>query len=406
MKNTPTIETSTLNEIRQTFQEKGQPQKVVLQQLKSRLQRDFTYDSGMILSSMCTQPHNFATKVFTQNLDKNLGDPTLFPATAEIEKETIQMLGSLISNPNASGNIVTGGTEANILALWAFRNLANKHRREVIVPNSAHFSFDKAADLLNLKLVRVRLNSDYQVDVKAVEKAVSSKTLAIVGVAGTTELGVVDPISELSEIALKHDMCLHVDAAFGGFVLPFLRDLGYAVPSFDFREPGVCSITMDPHKMGLAPIPAGGILFRDAAFLEGIAKKVPYMADVETKQTALVGTRSGASAIAVWSLLKHLGMEGYRKIIGRCMRLTLKFANEIQQIEGISLATQPTMNIVGIKSDRINVQWLMQELRSRGWAISLIQNFIRIVIMPHTRLSYVENLLEDIKHIVKRYDRH
>ncbi len=387
------------------MQEKGLPQKIVLQELKSRLRRDFTYNSGKILSSMCTSPHAFAKKVFIQNLEKNLGDPGLFSETAEIEQETIRMLGTLLSNPNACGHIVTGGTEANITALWTIRNLSDKQCREVIVPDSVHFSFDKAADLLNIKLVRVGLNSDYQVDVEAVEHAVTSKTLAIVGVAGTTDLGVVDPISELSEIALRHNVCLHVDAAFGGFVLPFLRDLGYSVPSFDFRERGVGSITVDPHKMGLAPIPAGGILFRDASYLAGIAKRVPYVADLETEQTTLVGTRSGASAIAVWSLLKHLGIEGYRKIIDRCMRLTLKLANEIEQIEGINLATRPSMNILGIKSHKIEVKLLAQELQKRGWAVSLIQNIVRIVIMPHTRLSHIENLLEDTKNIIRKYER-
>lgn len=157
--------------------------------------------------------------------------------------------------------------------------------------------------------------------------------------------------------------------------------------------------------MGLAPIPAGGILFRDASYLAGIAKRVPYATDLETEQTTLVGTRSGASAIAVWSLLKHLGMEGYRKIIVRCMKLTLKLAKEIEQIEGIYLATRPSMNIVGIKSHKIEVKLLAQELQKRGWAVSLIQNIVRIVIMPHTRLSQIEDLLEDTRDIMRKYER-
>jgi tyrosine decarboxylase/aspartate 1-decarboxylase len=350
---------------------------------------------------MCTKPHNLAKQVYLQYLEKNLGDPGLFPASAELEQEAIHMLGSLLSNPNASGRIVSGGTEANILALWTARNLAKKKRDEIIVPVSAHCSFDKAADLLNLKLIKVRLNHNFQMDVKAAEEAITPKTVAIVGVAGTTGLGVIDPIHELSEIALAHNIYLHVDAAFGGFVLPFLKELGFNAPDFDFKLPGVCSITVDPHKMGLAPIPAGGILFRDASMTEAISMRVPYLAGGETEQSTVMGTRPGASAIAVWALLMHLGRGGYKAVVERCLRLTWKLVEGIQQIDGIDIVTQPTINVVGIKSDIIDVWLLVQELRKRGWAVSLFPSHIRIVVMPHVEPSHIESFLEDLGKITE-----
>jgi tyrosine decarboxylase/aspartate 1-decarboxylase len=229
------------------MQVKGLAEKALLEELESRLQGDFSYDSGRIVGSMCTSPHPIARKVYTRFLDKNLGDSGLFPVVAEIEKETIKMLGTLLSNSEASGHIVTGGTEANVLALWTARKFANKTNCEVIVPASAHCSFDKAADLLGLKIVKAKLNDRFQVDVDAVKRAVNPKTIAIVGIAGTTGLGVVDPIEELSDLAQERSLYFHVDAAFGGFVLPFLKDLGYKVTVFDFAVPGVCSITVDPH---------------------------------------------------------------------------------------------------------------------------------------------------------------
>lgn len=381
--------------------EKGLPSSILLQKLKTKLQEDSTYSSGKVLSSMCTKPHNFARRVYMQCLEKNLGDPSLFPATAELEREAIQMLGALLSNPNAAGCIVSGGTEANVLALWTARNLAKKEKHEVIVPVSAHFSFDKAADLLGLKLVKVRLNDQFQVDTKALEGAITPKTVAIVGIAGTTDLGIVDPIPELSEIALAHDIYLHVDAAFGGFVLPFLKELGFDAPDFDFRLPGVCSITIDPHKMGLAPIPAGGILFKDASMMEAISMRVPYIAGGETEQSTIIGTRSGASSIAVWALLMHLGREGYREVSEHCMKLTRKLVEGIQRINGINLVAQPTINIVGIRSDVTDVRLIAQKLRRRGWVISLFSDHIRIVIMPHTKLSHIESFLKDLRKNVK-----
>lgn len=245
------------------LQDKGLSWNIVLKELESKLSKDLTYNSGKILGSMCTRPHPLVRRIYVRYLDRNLGDSGLFPAFTELERETTQMLGILLSNPRASGCIVTGGTEANTLALWAARKNAKKKKGEVIVPISAHYSFDKAADLLGLKIVKVELNSKFQVDAEGVEKAINPNTIAIVGVAGTTGLGVVDPISKLSNIAAERGLYLHIDAAFGGFVLPFLKELGFDVPSFDFALPSVSSITIDPHKMGLAPIPSGGILFRE-----------------------------------------------------------------------------------------------------------------------------------------------
>jgi tyrosine decarboxylase/aspartate 1-decarboxylase len=380
--------------------EKGLPQNMIIKELEAKLQRDFTYSSGKILCSMCTNPNSFAEQIYRKYLEKNLGDPSLFPASAELEQETIRMLGSLLSNPKASGSIVSGGTEANIIALWTARNLAKKDCDEVIVPVSAHYSFDKTADLLNLKLVKVKLNSRFQMDVKAAEKAITPRTVAIVGVAGTTGLGVVDSIPELAEIASANNIYLHVDAAFGGFVLPFLQELGYETLDFDFRLPDVCSITVDPHKMGLAPIPAGGILFRDAAMTEAISTRVPYLAGEETKQSTILGTRSGASAVAVWALLKHLGISGYRTVVERCLKLTWKLAKGIQLIDRLDLVTEPTLNVVGIKSDTNDVRLIFKELRKRGWAVSLFPGFIRIVIMPHTKPYHIRKLLEDLKNSI------
>jgi tyrosine decarboxylase/aspartate 1-decarboxylase len=382
------------------MQIKGLPERILLKELESRIKEDFTYDSGRIIGSMCTNAHPLARKVYSHFLDKNLGDSGLFPAVAELEKEAIKMLGTLLSNPEASGHIVTGGTEANVLALWTAKKLSRRTDCEVIVPASAHCSFDKAADLLGIKIVKVKLSNRFQVGVAAVRKAITPKTIAIVGIAGTTGLGVVDPIDELAELASEENMYLHVDAAFGGFVLPFLKDLGFKVPDFDFTIPGVCSITIDPHKMGLAPIPAGGIMFRNENLRRTVSWDISYLSGGETEQATLVGTRSGASAMAVWAVMKHLGREGYMRIIKNCMHLTLMLAEEIPKIKGLNTVTPPTMNIVGLKSNTFDIHRIAQELRLRKWAVSLFPHHIRIVIMPHVKEQHVEKFLEDLNSVV------
>lgn len=384
------------------LQLKGLPQNAVLKELELKLKKDFTFKSGKIIGSMCTTPHPIAKRVYVRYLEKNIGDSGLCPGVAELEKEVIRMLGTLFSNPEASGHIVTGGTEANTLALWAAKRLSKKDCGEIIIPASAHCSFDKAADMLGLKVVRVRLNNKFQVDVNAVRKTLNQNTIAIVGVAGTTGLGVVDPIGDLSKIALEEGLYLHVDAAFGGFVLPFLRELSYNVPDFDFALPGVCSITIDPHKMGLAPIPAGGILFRDEKIRKAVSWKISYLAGGETEQATIVGTRSGASVIAVWALLRCLGFEGYKRVVGRCMRLTWKLVKEIKRISGLDIVTEPSMNVVGLKSDVFDIRKIAHELRLKGWAVSLFPNHIRIVVMPHIREKHIESFVEDLRAVTKK----
>ncbi|MFH1328952.1 MAG: tyrosine decarboxylase MfnA [Candidatus Bathyarchaeota archaeon] len=376
----------------------NKPAQVLLQKLSSKLSGDFTYQSGRILGSMCTLPHPIGSKTFTTFIDKNLGDPNLFPNTSRIEKEVVEMIGSLLSNRDACGWIVSGGSEANITALWVARNSANKHKPEVILPKTAHFSFKKALDMLQITPVYIDVNEDYRIKVEDVGKAINESTVAIVGVAGSSGLGVVDPISELSEIALQHKIHLHVDAAFGGFIIPFLKEMGYSIPDFDFRLEGVKSLTVDPHKMGLAPIPSGGILFRDESIFSGMCVK----ADGGTSNPVLLGTRSGASACAVWAVLKYLGHNGYRKIIGRCIILTQKLVDGIKKINGIQLVTEPTLNIVGIKSDSIDIKLIDKELRKKGWATSLFSNYMRIIVMPHTTSVTLNLFLKDLMEVSEK----
>ncbi|MCP8304408.1 MAG: tyrosine decarboxylase MfnA [archaeon] len=379
---------------------RGLPKEVVLKLLDEYLQEDMTYGSGRILGSMCTSPHPFAKMVYSKSMEKNLGDLHLFSGTVKLEREAISMIGSLLSKQDASGYIVSGGTEANLTAMRVARNLSKKDRPEVIVPKSAHFSFDKAADLLGLRLVKVGLDENFRVDIKAVKEAITSNTVAIVGVAGSTELGVVDPISDLSEIALDHGIYLHVDASFGGFVLPFLRDVGYDSPDFDFKLKGVCSITADPHKMGLAPIPAGGILFRDSDFMRVVGVRAPYLSLGGVTQHTILGTRSGASVVAVWAILKHMGREGYQKIVKRCMDLTHMIVKKVERSKNIYPIIKPTMNIVGLASRSVGPKRLADGLKQRGWAVSFTSNYIRLVVMPHLKKKHILRFLSDLEESV------
>ncbi len=380
------------------MEEKGLPQDQIYQMLRKYKEKDLTHRSGRILGSMCTCPHPVGIKAYSMFLESNLGDPGLFPGTKAMEDEVITILGGLLGKSDVHGHIITGGTEANLMAMRAARNTKGLKDPEIIVPRSAHFSFKKAADLLCLDLKMAELDGSYRMDLSSVEELISENTVAIVGVAGTTELGKIDPIQELSKLCVEKDIYLHVDAAFGGYSIPFLKEAGYNLPRFDFSLPGVSSITIDPHKMGLAPIPTGGILFRDRKYLEAMAIETPYL--TEDLQSTIVGTRTGAATAATWALLKHLGREGYREVATSCMEITYKLAEGVKNA-GFDLVTEPELNIVPFTSSEIPVDEIARRLEHRGWAVSLASypRAIRIIVMPHLKEEHINAFLDDLRAI-------
>ncbi len=382
------------------FPERGASEEEVLEELRRKTAEDLTFDSGKILGSMCTYPHPFAIKVITEFIDRNLGDPGLHVGSRKIEEEAVQMLSNLLGLEKGYGHIVSGGTEANILAVRAFRNLADVEEPELILPRSAHFSFIKAGEMLGVKLVWAELNEDYTVNVRDVEDKITDNTIGIVGIAGTTGLGVVDDIPALSDLAVDYGLPLHVDAAFGGFVIPFAKALGYDIPDFDFRLKGVKSITIDPHKMGMVPIPAGGIIFREKKYIDAISILAPYLAGGKIWQATITGTRPGANALAVWAMIKHLGFEGYKEIVRKAMELSRWFAGELKKIPGVYLIREPVLNIVSFGAK--NLERVEEELKRRGWGISAHRGYIRIVFMPHVRKEHLEEFLRDLREIMKR----
>ena len=375
---------------------------VILRELEELHRLDHDYANGRILGSMCTEAHPFAKEVYCKFLDTNLGDPGLFKGTKLIEEKVIQSIGEMLSLDKAYGNIVTGGTEANLMAIRAARNHARKYKGivdgEIIIPDSAHFSFKKAADMLNLKIVEAKLDDNYKIDVESVREAISDKTVAIVAIAGTTELGLIDPIEEISKIAHENNIYFHVDAAFGGFSIPFLKRIGYDLPVFDFSLEGVCSITVDPHKMGLAPIPAGGIIFRCEEYLDVMAVDSPYLT-VKTQST-IVGTRLGASSAATYAIMKYFGKEGYSKIARNLMDNTAFFAEGLKEI-GYEIVCEPELNIVAFNHPNMDAHVLAQKLEDLDWKVSVAKCpvAIRVVLMNHIKRNHLEELLEDLKEI-------
>lgn len=373
----------------------------IFEELEQYQEKDMKYSDGRILGSMCTEAEPIAKEVFYKFINSNLGDPGLFPGTKAIEDKAIKMIGSLVSIDNPYGHIVTGGTEANLMAMRAARNYARRYKNitepEMIVPKSAHFSFKKAADMFGMKVVEADMDG-YLIDVNSLENKINKNTAVIVAIAGTTELGLIDNVEEIAEIAKKHDIYLHVDAAFGGFVIPFLREEGYDFPKFDFSLDAVCSMTIDPHKMGLSVIPSGCILFRDKKYLDVMAVKAPYLTKKE--QSTIVGTRSGASSAATLAVMESLGHEGYRKLALDVMDKTMMLKEGLEDI-GYDLVVEPQLNIVAFYHKDIDTDYLADLLEQRGWRVSTSSypKAIRVIVMKHISRDNIRDLLVDLKAI-------
>jgi len=177
------------------MQEKGIKKQEILKILEEKLESDYSYDSGSILGSMCTEPLEFGKKLYMKYVSKNLGDPGLFQGTARLEEELVSDMGDLFGEENIIGTITTGGSEANLIAMRIAKKLRPDIKNpEVVLPISAHVSFDKAADYLGIKLRKARLNENFELDLHHFESLINKNTCGIVGIAGTTSLGLVDPI--------------------------------------------------------------------------------------------------------------------------------------------------------------------------------------------------------------------
>ena len=369
--------------------------KNILKKLDKYKNKDFTFSSGKIIGSMCTQPHEISTKAYIKFLDTNLGDPELFPGTNEIEIALKKYILKLLNAPKtARGITVSGGTEGNITAMWLAKELTKKN--EIILSKSAHFSFKKIASLINMKLITIPLTKNYVIDINKIKNKINDNTAAIIGIAGSTELGTIDSIPQLSDISLDENIFLHVDAAFGGFIIPFLKNLNYEVTDFDFNLKGVNSISIDAHKMGYSAIPLGLLAVRKKNWLDKIS--VESHCINSKRQTGILGTRSGGPVAAAYAVTKFLGKKGYTKLIENCMNLTIYVESEINKI-GLELITKPTMNVLGIKIK--NLDEVYKKLSDLGWKVNKIDRIscLRIVVMPHISKKSIDEFIPILKKV-------
>ena len=312
---------------------------------------------------------------FTMFFSENGLNPTAFPSLRKFETEVVAMSATLLhGDENVAGNMTSGGTESILCAVktardWARDHLPKATEPEILLPRSGHPAFEKAAHYFGLKAVFIPVRDDLRADVEAMRAAVNENTIMMVGSAPAYPHGVVDPIRELAEIAQENEILFHTDSCVGGFMLPFVKKLGYPVPDFDFNIPGVTSMSADLHKFAYAAKGASVVLYRTPELRRyQMFVSIDWSGGIYPSPT-IAGTRPAGPIAAAWAILNYLGEEGYLEITDTVMKAVKKMQAGVNAIEGVKVLSDPEMSVFAIASDdsSIDIYEVADELHKYGW---------------------------------------
>ena len=358
------------------FPAHGLPKDQILQTMRAARANDVKWHEGKVFSLVFhagDEIYNLLKEAYTMFFAENGLNPTAFPSLRRFETDVIAIVASLLgSDGSVVGNMTTGGTESILMAVKTARDYFRARRPdirtpEMILPASAHPAFDKAAHYFDVKAIHTPIDANYQADVDAMRAAITPNTILLVGSAPQYPHGIVDPIPEIAALAREHGLLCHVDACVGGMMLPFVRRLGYPVTDFDFRVPGVTSLSVDLHKYGYAAKGASLILYRNRELRRAqIFVTTDWAGGIYASPT-MTGTRPGGAIAAAWAILSYLGEEGYTQIADVVMQTAIKIREGINAIDGIKILGHPAMSVMAIASDKLDVYEIGDEMTLRGW---------------------------------------
>ncbi|CAL4950848.1 unnamed protein product [Urochloa decumbens] len=332
----------------------------------------------------------------------------VFKSVANMEAEVVAMTAALLGSKEKSsggqicGNMTSGGTESILLAVKTSRDYMRSKKGitkpEMIIAESAHSAYDKAAEYFNIKVRRVPVNKEFLADVKGFKRCINGNTIMMVGSAPGFPHGLIDPIEEIGELASRYDICLHVDLCLGGFVLPFARKLGYPIPPFDFSVKGVTSISSDVHKYGLAPKGTSVVLYRNHEI-----RKHQFVAVTEWTgglyvSPTIAGSRPGGLIAGAWAAMMSVGLNGYLDSTSRIMEVSKKIQRGIEEIPGLFVIGKPDMTVVAFGSDVVDIFEVNDIMSSKGWHLNALQrpNSLHIcVTLQHT--TVYKDFLKDLQ---------
>lgn len=321
--------------------------------------------------------HAVAEAVARMFLHDNALNTAAFPSLGAIQAEVVEATAALLHAPEgAAGFMTSGGTESILGAVMAARERGRSERGittpSMVLPESAHAAFHKAAHYFGIETRKAAVGPDFRADVGATAAAIDRTTVLVVGSAPQYPQGVIDPITDLAALAAEAGANFHTDACMGGFVLPFMELLGHDVPPWDFRVEGVTSISADIHKLGYAPKGASVVLYRDRALRRHQTFVFDDWLGGRYASSGVQGSRSALPLATAWAVMHHLGIDGYKQLTATTIETSRRMAAAIRATDALTLVGEPDAHLLAFAAapgwgDRFDVFELGDALRARGW---------------------------------------
>ncbi len=360
----------------------------------------------------------FMNRIYALQSQTNPLHSDLFPSTTKFEAEIISMVAHMLGKntvpgtENICGTVTSGGTESILMAMKTYRDQALEERGierpELVLPETAHTAFDKAGQYFGIKLVKIPVGKDFAADARAMKAAINRNTIAMVGSAPCFPHGIVDPIETFAGIALEHGIGFHTDACLGGFVLAFAGKAGYAAPAFDFKIPGVTSISIDTHKYGYAAKGTSVLLYRDESLRHYQFFTATDWPGGLYHSPTMAGSRPGGLSAACWAAMLSIGQEGYVQATKAILETADQIKEGIRAIPELKILGDPLW-IPAIASDKLNIYEVMDHLSHKGWSLNGLQKpacFHIALTLRHTRPGVAERFLQDLREAVAHVKAH
>jgi sphinganine-1-phosphate aldolase len=314
-------------------------------------------------------------RVYGAFMGENALNTDAFPSLARIQRDVVgTVAGWLHGGDEAAGFMTTGGTESILMAVLAARERARAERGverpNMVLPTSAHAAFEKGAHYFGVRSIRVPVRDDWRADVDAMAHAIDDDTVLVVASNPQYPQGVFDPVAQVAALAADRGINCHVDACMGGVTTPFLERLGEPIAPWDFRVPGVTSISVDLHKFGYTAKGASVIVHRTKALRRFQTFVTDNWLGGLYGSSGVLGTKSGGAMAVAWAVMHHLGTEGYLRLTGTARQACLRLADIVTSMPELALRAAPDTTLLALGATdpvSLDVNALGDALWRRGW---------------------------------------
>jgi len=350
---------------------------------------------------------DFLNQVYALHSQSNPLHVDVWPSASKFEAEIVRMTASMLNGgKDVVGTVSSGGTESIMLAMKTYRDWAREtkgiRKPEMILPVTAHAAFDKACQYFNIKAVHIPMAANGQADVDAARRAITRNTVVIVGSAPNFPHGVIDLIAEMSELARVQGIGFHTDACLGGFVLPWAERLGVPVPPFDFRLPGVTSMSVDTHKYGYAAKGTSVVLYRGRELLHHQYYTITDWPGGLYFSPTFAGSRPGALSAACWAAMTSIGEEGYLAATEKILQTANLIKQGVREIPELQLVGD-SFFVVAFASETLDVYKILEAMSHKGWSLNGLHKPACVhlcVTLRHTQPGLVERFIVDLQDAV------